>query len=100
MAVERQKKGQPQRNVVVKDRRIKKKKTKNVGKRIETIHLLRFYQNYKIGGLMEFDIQTLLISAGVLAVVVIAIRINISKKKNSDNKIGNVKGDVNIGDKN
>ena len=49
---------------------------------------------------MEFNIQTLLISAGVLAVFVIIIRISIVRKKNSDNKIGNVKGDVNIGDKN
>jgi hypothetical protein len=49
---------------------------------------------------MEFNIQTLLISAGVLAVLVIVIRINIVRKKNSDNKIGNVTGDINIGDKN
>jgi len=48
---------------------------------------------------MEFNIQTLLVSAGVLIAVAIAIRINVSRKKNSENKIRNVKGNVNIGDK-
>jgi hypothetical protein len=49
---------------------------------------------------MEFNIQTLLVSAGVLVAIALAIRITVTRKKNSDNTISNVKGNVNIGDKN
>lgn len=49
---------------------------------------------------MELNIQTLLIVASVLAVLVVIIRISIVRKKNSDNTISDVRGSVNIGDKN
>lgn len=48
---------------------------------------------------VKFDIQTLLISAGSIALLLFAIRLVI-KSKNSNNKVTNKSGNVVIGDKN
>lgn len=48
---------------------------------------------------MEISLSHIAIAAGLLIAVVVVIRVNFSKTKNSGNKIGNVSGDVHIGDK-
>lgn len=48
---------------------------------------------------MEISPNHIAIAAGLLVAVVVVIRFNYSKTKNSGNKFRDVSGDVHIGDK-